>query len=629
MGSGQQVTESLLNYHRSRALGGAGMIVTEPLAIQSWHAENYKVSVFADRAEDGLRRWADVVESNDCRLLGQLQDSGRGRHEAGKHPYAIGPSVLPDDLSWVVPRALSHDEIEQLIERFALAAKRLQQAGFSGVEISAAHGHLFHQFLSPWSNLREDDWGGSVENRARIVSELVQQIRAQCGASFVIGIKLPGDDGIVNSIDASEAARITTVLSESGDASYLCYAQGSHSLRLDMHLPDMHGPRVPFLDLFRQIKPSAGDTPTIALGLITDPAEAERIISDGDSELVGLGRPLVADAAWPNKAQRGAAADIRYCVSCNSCWATIVRDGKPIACDNNPRLGLADEVDWWPQAAKRKKRIVLVGSGVAALEAGWVAAARGHDVTLLARHEQMGGKTWLQAQLPGGENLSSVYDYQLHVAQRAGLKIATLGDITVDKILSYGADHVILATGGEMLWPRQLPQELREDGFVPDLREAMVMLMPYQSRQEGTAVIYDQDHSAGTYMAASRLCELFDRVVIVTQRETVAQEEALVTRQGIYRRLNELGVEILPFSEFGDVSELEDGVVKIRNVYTDKQTAIGELALMTYSTPRRPLNDLAGLLAEHGVKADLIGDCFMPGSLREATAGAHAAANEL
>ncbi|MFK8014779.1 MAG: FAD-dependent oxidoreductase [Gammaproteobacteria bacterium] len=627
MGRNQAVSESLINYHRNRAEGGAGLIVTEPLAVQPWHHQPYKVNVFKDSS--GLKRWASVVEDAGCRILGQLQDSGRGRHEAGKHPYAIAPSVLPDDLSWTVPRALASEAIDDLIERFAKAADALQDAGFSGVELSAGHGHLFHQFLSPWCNLRDDDWGGDVARRTRVITELGTRIRARCGENFIIGLKLPGVDSVPGSIDIEEAQRFTAELAKPELFSYFCHAQGSHSPWLDRHVPDMHGPRVPFADITRAMRQSAGDVPLMALGLITDPAEAERLIEEGDAELVGLGRPLVTDPAWPNKARAGRAAEIRYCVSCNTCWATIIRDGLPIACDNNPRVGMTIEADWWPAPTKQTKRVVVVGSGVAGMEAAWIAAARGHEVTLLARSEQVGGKTSLQALLPGGENLSSVYDYQLQAAQRAGLELQVRGQVSEHDVLDLTPETVVLATGASMMWPRQLPDALREEGFIMDLRSLMRELLDYNEPQGGTAVLFDQDHTHGTYMAAERLSALFDRVVLMTPRETVAQQEALVMRQGIYRRLNERGIEILPFCEFGDIGGLEDGVAMARNLYTGNETPIDDVALVTYSTPRRPDDQLAEPLLAAGATVKRVGDCHTPDTLLAATAMGHSVGNTL
>lgn len=627
MGRGQAVTDPLVNYHRNRAAGGTGLIVTEPVAAQPWHHQPYKINVFEDTA--GLERWAREVEQHDCRLVAQLQDSGRGRHEVGKHPYAIAPSVQPDDLSWTVPRALSDAAIEALIDRFVEASERLQGAGFSGVEISAGHGHLFHQFMSPWCNQRRDRWGGTLADRVRIVRELGERIRTRCGDRFIVGLKLPGVDNVPDSIDVPESQAITEALALPEVFSYFCHAQGSHSPWLDTHVPDMHGPRVPYADILRAMREPAGSVPLMALGLITDPAEAERLVADDDAELVSMGRPLVTDAAWANKARDGRAAEIRYCVSCNSCWATIIRDGLPIACDNNPRVGESEEADWWPQRQTGGKRVVVVGSGVAGMEAAWVAAARGHDVTVLSRGEQVGGKTWLQAQLPGGENLSSVYDYQSFAAQKAGARIDIVGNASAEDVLDHSPDHVVLATGARMLWPRCLPEELKDEGFILDLRELMAELMDYREHQGGTAAIFDQDHTHGTYMAAERLRQLFDRVVLVTPRETVAQFEALVMRQGIYRRLNEQGIDVLPFCDIGDLDGLEDGVIQARNIYTGALTPIDEVAILTYATPRQPDDGLAETLIAAGLPVERVGDCQTPDTLMAATKGGHALGNSI
>ena len=213
-GRGQKATEPLINYHRSRAQGGAALIVTEPLSMLPWHKIDYKVSVTREECFASLCEWAEAVESAGARLLGQIQDSGRGRHERGRHPFALGPSALPDDLSWTVPHVMSAQDVRDMIENLVTGCERLKAAGFSGVEISAGHGHLFHQFLSTWSNHREDDYGGSLENRVRLVKDLAAGIRAACGEHFIIGLKLPGDDGVRNSIDPQEGGRIAAALAD-------------------------------------------------------------------------------------------------------------------------------------------------------------------------------------------------------------------------------------------------------------------------------------------------------------------------------------------------------------------------------------------------------------------------------
>ena len=182
-----------------------------------------KVRVRDPAGHDGLKRWADAVAEKEGVLLGQVQDPGRGRHAPGRAPYAIGPSSLPDDLSWTMPDALDHSAIMQLVEEFAQSCAVLDACGFGGCEISAGHGHLFHQFLSPRSNQRDDDYGGDLAGRTRLLRELISAIRAACGTGFIIGLKLPGEDGVRGSIDPDQAAGITRMIVQEAPPDYLLF----------------------------------------------------------------------------------------------------------------------------------------------------------------------------------------------------------------------------------------------------------------------------------------------------------------------------------------------------------------------------------------------------------------------
>ena len=619
----QDISPRMVRYHANRAAGGVGMIVTEPLNVLPWHDRSHRPALFEPNSFDDLARWADSVESLGCRLLGQFQDSGRGHREAGRSQQAWAPSALPDDLSWTMPREMPRQRIHEAIEHFGKGAQRLEKAGFSGVELSAGHGHLFHQFLSPAANIREDEYGGDLEGRTRFIRELMQIITNNCKNNFIIGLKLPGSDGIPGGIDHSESARITARLAEAGGFHYLVYCDGSHSNTLETHIPDMSYPRAPYVDGHAEIAANAPDVPLMALGLITDPAEAEGILAAGKAQMVALGRPLVTDAAWVRKSAEGRQSEIRYCVSCNTCWATIV-ERKPILCDNNPRLSEPDEVDYWPRPAKRKRRVVVVGAGPAGLETAWVAAARGHEVTVFGSSERPGGKAYLHAQLPGGENVSSVYDYQEMAAAKAGATMHPGVRAGVDDVLHCEPDVVVLACGASMLWPPGWPGEWRD--FVFDVRDvSREMLDRPDETIDGTAVLWDQDHTLGTYAAAELLAQRFSRLVIVTPRERLASDVGLVTRQGIYRRLYAMpNVEVNLLSDIHAGSALDEGRVSCRNVLNGSLTEIEDLALLTWSGSRAPNDNLAVPLRAQGLQVVCVGDCDMPRTLLAATSDGHA-----
>jgi dimethylglycine catabolism A len=629
MARAQTVTPRLLQYYRNRAAGGAGMLVSEPLSVLPWHRLPHKVNVFTAAGYAGLCRWAETVESEGCRLLGQLQDPGRGRHSPVTNPHAVGPSSLPDDLSWSVPHALEPGAVERLVERLVEAAAKLRQAGFSGVELSAGHGHLFHQFLSPWSNRRDDRYGGALENRARIVSDLVAGVRQRCGQGFIVGLKLPGVDGVEGSIDIREAARLAHHLTLGRSVDYVCFAQGSHADTLHMHLPDMTGPRCPYTWIDEALRPHCNGVPIMALGLITDPAEAEHIVASGRAEMVAMGRALIADPALPRKAAAGRARDIRYCVSCNSCWGMTAGQGKPVACDNNPRVGRPDELAEALPRARRKLRVVVAGAGPAGMEAAWVAAARGHDVTVLGRSADVGGSLRIRAMLPGGENASSVYDYQLHMASRHRVRLELGVTATAGEILALRPDRLLVATGAMMQWPAELDPAYQQDGLIPDLRAAAAALLGRRRRESGLAVVLDRDHTAGVYAMVERLAEIFDRVALVTPRESIAQAEPLVNRQVIYKRLSRLPIDLYLLSEIVPDRSLEDGSLRVRQLYSGATTTLTDVSMLSYATPRSPNDALVRSLADSVPLVHALGDAYSPGSLMRATQAGHRLAEVL
>lgn len=625
MAAEMRATPQLIQYSVNRALGGAAMVVTEPLGTARHQNVPTRVRAWNDDAIETLKRWADAVESQDCRLVAQIQDSGRGRHNGMRAYNALGPSALPDDLSWTVPHALTSDEIRRLIDDFSQSAARLKRCGFSGVELSSGHGHLFSQFLSPWSNRRTDEYGGDWTGRARFMTQLITAIRGTCGRDFILGLKIPGDDGVPGGIGPAEAALIANILTASREVDYVCFAQGAHARSLEMLAPDSHWPRLPWLHLMRKLKSAVNGVPIMALGRISDPSEAEALLAHGDAELIGMGRALLADPAWYLKAMRGRSNEIRRCIACNSCWDTIVTLNAPVTCVNNPRVAMDSEVDWWPKRTPIPRRVVVVGSGIAGMEAAWVAAARGHDVTVFGRSDEIGGKAKLRSLLPGGETIANVYNYQFLAAQRAGVSLQLGREVNDADILASKPDAVILATGSSMLRPEWFPAD--KDVPVLDLQSGIQAVIKSTLRNRGTAIVYDMDHTEGTYAAVELLAKRYERVVLLTPRASIAQDVSLVTRQGILRRLSLLRVEIIGLVEPIWNECLFEGCLAYENVYSKERGLIKDVSFLSYATPSVPNAELAKPLRAAGVEIHFVGDCRVPRGLIGATADGHAVGN--
>jgi hypothetical protein len=247
-------------------------------------------------------------------------------------------------------------------------------------------------------------------------------------------------------------------------------------------------------------------------------------------------------------------------------------------------------------------------------------------VTLFGASAEVGGKTRLHARLPGGESLSSVYDYQQVMAKFHGVRMELGVRASVDDVRACNPDTVLLASGSTPGWPASLPEIWREDGFVPDARTLALELLDRHQRQPGTAVLFDQDHTEGTYALVEMLARLFERVVVATSRERVAGDVPLVTALGIHRRLARLNVEVRPFHELSAEARLEDGVAALANVYTGELSLVEDVALISYSTPRVPDLALLAPLRALGVSVATIGDCRMPRGVASATAEGYAAA---
>src|SRR5262249_54024850 len=288
---------------------------------------------------------------------------------------------------------------------------------------------------------------------------------------------------------------ITAALVRHGTLDYFAYSQGNFTNSLENHVPDMHFRRAPFLDIFKKIRPAAAGKPVMTIGRIAMPADAEAAIAEGAGDFVGLSRALIADADWPNKAREARIDEIRPSSYDNFAWGEI-HLGKPLAEIHNPQLGTRGESAWRPAPAVKRRRALVVGAGPAGLQAAWVAAQRGHDVTLVSASQRLGGKFGWEAELPGREENSHMLSWMERQTRGAGANIELGTRVTLDDVLARKPDVVILATGSSSAPPLDI-----EGGSSVRDWDAH----PGNERSASTAVLFDMDHGAATYAVADAL----------------------------------------------------------------------------------------------------------------------------
>ena len=620
-GAGNCITDRWIDFLAERARGGCGLIVTEIIAVDPEAlAHGAIVTGYEDANDPGFERVADEVHAAGSCILGQLWHPGR---QQLWHPTRspAGVSDQPDALSWTVPRVMTTQECARLVDAYVAAARRLARCGFDGVELHGAHGYLITQFLSPWSNSREDGYGGDLEGRTRFVREIAERVRDACGESFIVGFKMPADEGVEGGIDVEEAARITERLAATGAFDLFAYGQGNFSLSLENHVPDMHFRPGHFIDLHRRMREVSGGIPVMALGRVGTPVLAERIVAEGYGDLVGMTRAQVSDAAFANKAREGREDEIRPCIFDNFCWGQV-HAGKPIAEFHNPHLGERGEADWAPSAASRPRKVVVVGAGPAGLEAAWVAAARGHEVHLFGAGPTAGGKLRAEARLPGHGDVAKVTEHQLRLVERHGVRLVLgqhAGEATVRGL---APDAVVVASGAKMRRPRWAWSNSTLVISTVELAERLATPAAPSGR---TAVLFDHDHTAPTYAVAEALAGSHEQVVLLTPRTQIAQAVNYCSALGVHRRLHGLDVEIETATE--PVEIREDGTVRCRNVFSGREGVIEEVDTVVYATPRRVDDTLARKVAD--LSPTLIGDCLSPRNLSTAIHEGHAVGNAL
>lgn len=447
-----EVTSQLIDYFVERAKGGVGLIITSAVAVDL----NAKKRVgelcgYSDNFIPGLRRLVDKVHNAGSKIFMQIVHVGRELVSSTSLKFAgkaVGPSSLPHPLTGEPCRELTIEAIEEIREKFISAAGRGKEAGFDGVEIHGAHGYLLSQFISPYSNRRLDAYGGGFEGRIKFPLEVVKGIRKTVGEDFIISYRMNGNVFTERDTPSEydESVLFAKRISPFVDLIHVSAGSGQTPRATRIMIPLMSSPRGCYAHLARAVKKEV-TLPVITVGRINTPEIAEAILARGDADMVAIGRGMIADPYWGNKAKEGEVDEIRRCIACNQgCMEYLIHEEK-ITCIHNPAVGKEHELAITP--AKKKKKILIIGGGVGGMEAARVAALRGHKVELWEKTNSLGGNANLASKTPWKVEFKGVVDYLVNQMKKLDISSKLMTEGTVAKIKENQPDELILATGAK------------------------------------------------------------------------------------------------------------------------------------------------------------------------------------
>ncbi len=442
------VTDRLIDFYAARARGGVGLIIVGGCPIDESGGLPSMIGIYDDRFIPGLEQLTHAVKEGGARIAAQLYQAGRYTHSAmigGRKPFSA--SAVRSRLTGETPRALTLAEIPEVQDRFAEAAIRAKKAGFDAVEILGSAGYLISQFLSPVTNLREDTYGGSFENRMRFGLEVVSKVREAVGPDYPVLMRVAGNEFMEGGNTNREAALFAAEVEKVG-VDLFDVTGGWHETRVPQLT--MSVPRQAYVYLAQGIK-SEVSVPVLVSNRINDPSTAEEILRNGSADLVTMARGLIADPDLPDKAQKGRSHLIYHCVACNQGCFDSVFQGRPVACLVNPEAGREKALR--PEAASRPKKVLVIGGGPAGMKTACTAAQRGHKVTLIEKEEQLGGQLPLNRRIPGRSEMETVSADLINNLKALNAEIITGRAADLDFIREMGPDAVVVASGARPVLP--------------------------------------------------------------------------------------------------------------------------------------------------------------------------------
>ena len=444
---GGEISDQIIHFYRERAEGEAGLMVIGGCAIDPAGAGFMMVGLQDDKFLPGLKRFVKEVRVGDVKLCTQLYQAGRYSFSMLTGTQSIAPSAIPSKMTGETPKEMTLEDIQAVQDAFGDAAVRTREAGFDAVEICGSAGYLISQFLSPVTNIREDEYGGAYENRVRFGREVIQNVRRKVGGDFPVIVRIAGNDFMEGSHTNIEQAKVAKDFEAAG-ADCLNVTGGWHETRVPQLT--MGVPRGAYTYLASGIK-RAVSVPVVACNRINNPALAEKILREDKADLIGIARGFIADEQFAKKAREGRAREIRSCIACNQGCFDHVFQGQPVGCMVNARAGREAETVVKP--AETKKKVVVVGGGPAGMEAARVAAERGHSVVLFEATGRLGGRVNQCAVPPGRKEFRTFRGFLAGEMTRLGVDVRMNAPADKATIDAEKPDLVVLAQGAVSIVP--------------------------------------------------------------------------------------------------------------------------------------------------------------------------------
>ena len=602
------VNEQLIAYHRARAEGGVGLIVLQVAGVHdSARYTSHVLMATDDACIDGYRRLAETCHAHGTLVLSQIFHPGREIMESadGLLAVAYAPSAVPNERFRVMPRALDQDMIDEIIQGYADAARRLHQAGLDGVELVASHGYLPAQFINPRVNRRSDGYNGELEQRLRFIREILDAMRASTDAEFIIGLRISADERDPEGLTEDESLGAVQLLQ--GQLDYVHIVAGtSASLGGAVHIVPPMAVEAAYLAREAGTFKAGLSIPLFVTGRINQPQEAEAIIAKGQADVCGMTRALICDPQMPNKSDSGHAEDVRACIACNQACIGHFHKGLPISCIQHPETG-RELLYGQPKPSARGKRILVVGGGPAGMKAAAVAAQRGHHVTLYEASAQLGGQIQLAQLLPRRSEFGGASTNLQREMQLAGVEVVR--NTRVDRALveREQPDLVIIATGAQPYWPNF------ERGGDLQVVDAWQVLRDEVQLGRSVVVVDWRCDWIGPGIA-ERLVRAGHQVQLAVNGTHCGESLPLYVRDQMAGELHKLAIPIIPYAR---LYGCDDSTVYLQHTASGEPMLLENVDSLVLCQGHQSVDDL-GQQLKGLVPFQRIGDCLAPRTVEEA-----------